>query len=87
MTETVLPRGYEISNQKKEALPEEEIYDLLSSVGNAEHKALLLITMQDGGIKSMTDLYHGMMNHQGKGKRWRIGHPNLSCFARNHFLQ
>lgn len=53
-------------------LPEEKIFDLLSSVGNGENKALELIVMKKGVIYSRSDLYKEVMNHQAENERWKM---------------
>lgn len=54
-------------------LPEAKIFDLLSSVGNGENKALELIVMREGVIYSSYYLWKEVMNHQGNNPGWRMG--------------
>jgi len=61
-------------------LPESKIFDLLSSVGNAENKALELIVMRPGVIYSKDAFYNEVMDHQKNGG-WRMdrGLPLSHC--------
>lgn len=71
MTEVSIPRQ-EAQRKIEGELPEVRIFNLLSSVGNGENKALELIVMREGVIYSANALYHEVMNHQIKDKAWRM---------------
>lgn len=62
----------EIPRSTEGGLPEQRIFDLLSSVGNGENKALELIVMKEGVIYSKNALYKEVINHQVEGKRWEM---------------
>ena len=74
MTEAFVPRQ-EIQTQREGELPESKIFDLLSSVGNGENKALELIVMKKGVIYSGGGLWREVMSYQPKDRGWRM---NLS---------
>jgi len=71
MTEISVPRR-ETQRQIEGELPEVKIFDLLSSVGNAENKALELIVMRKGVIYSRRTLHQEVMTHQGQNRRWEM---------------
>ena len=79
MTEVSIPKQ-EIPGQTEVESPEYKIFDLLSSVGNAENKALELIVMRKGVIYSKYAFYQEVMDHQGGGG-WRMneGVPFYHC--------
>lgn len=62
----------EILRDTEGKLPEAKIFDLLSSIGNGEHKALELILMRKGVIYSRSALYKEVMGHQVEGGGWRM---------------
>ena len=68
----VLRSRQETQRQTEGELPESKIFDLLSSVGNAEHKALELIVMKKGIIYSEGDLWREVMSYQPKDRGWRM---------------
>lgn len=70
--EVLIPRQEAPRNTEGE-LPEYKIFDLLSSVGNGENKALEIIVMKKGVIYPKAALYYEVMNHQAKDKRWEMG--------------
>ncbi len=71
----------EILRDTEGELPEAKILDLLSSIGNGEHKALELILMRKGVIYSRSALYKEVMGHQAEGRGWRMskGVPFEHC--------
>jgi len=82
MEEGSMERQQEIQRHTEGELPEVKIFDLLSSVGNGEHKALELIVMGKGmKTYSKRGLWHEVMNNQTKNKRWNmdIGLPFDHC--------
>lgn len=72
MAEVFRPRQPEITRGIEGELPESKIFDLLSSVGNGEHKALELIAMREGVIYSRNALYQEIMDHQEQNNRWKM---------------
>lgn len=76
MTETVggnLIRKSPEVPRSKEKLSDEEMGNLLSSVGNHEAKAITLILMRGGNIFSRGNLDSVVLNAQGEKKGWRMG--------------
>jgi hypothetical protein len=67
------PGQPEIPRNTEGKLPEAKIFDLLSSVGNAENKALELIVMREGVIYSSSAQDREMINRQGNNPGWRMG--------------
>lgn len=63
----------EIPGQTEGELPQEMMFNLLSSVGNGEHHALDIIVMREGVIYARGDLDRVMMKHQGENPAWRMG--------------
>lgn len=72
MKEVFRPERLEEPNRTEGELPESKIYDLLSSIGNAENKALTLLVMKKGVIYSRIALYQEVMNHQDQSKKWKM---------------
>lgn len=58
----------------RERLPDEEMGNLVSSVGNNEAKAITLILMRNGNVYDKKGLHKEILNAQGKNKTWDIGH-------------
>ena len=71
-TEGFRPNQPEMPRNTEGELPEARIFDLLSSVGNAENKALELIAMREGGIYSKFYFYQEVMSHQTESTGWRM---------------
>jgi len=81
MAEAFRSRHPEIPRSTEGELPESKIFDLLSSVGNGEHKALELILMREGVIYSQSAMWHEVMNHQMDECGWEMdrGLPFKHC--------
>lgn len=74
MEETSMERQQEIQRHTEGELPEGKIFDLLSSIGNGENKALELIAMKRGVTYSSYALYQEVMDHQVKNGGWKMHH-------------
>lgn len=70
MPEAFTPRLPEVQEKIEGELPEVRIFDLLSSIGNGENKALELIVMKRGVTYSKNQLCRETMNHQSPDNRW-----------------
>lgn len=60
---------------RKEKLSDEQVDNLLSSIGNSEAKCATLLVMKTGKIYKMGDLRQELIAAQGKNIGWRMAYP------------
>lgn len=60
---------------RKEKLYDEQVDNLLSSIGNSEAKCATLLVMKKGQIDKMGDLHRKLIAAQGKRIGWRMAFP------------
>lgn len=63
----------ELQRHTNGELPEESIFNLLSSVGNAENHGLMVIVMKKGVTYSRRFHYKELLSHQIEGSEWKTG--------------
>lgn len=72
----VIARNEDRFRDERGRLPEQKLFDLLASVGNAEHKALELLVMWNGGVGreifTSGSLFNRVMDHQIKTGGWNM---------------
>jgi hypothetical protein len=59
--------------EDREKISDEELGNLISSLGNNEAKALTLAIMKKNIVYSASDLRHALIDIQGKPPAWQIG--------------
>lgn len=69
----------------RERLSDEEMGNLLSSIGNNEAKAITLILMRNGNVYDKKGLHREILNAQGRNKTWDIGHSATSDYCSGTF--
>ncbi len=56
----------------KDKLSDEQVGNMLSSIGNHEGKAITLLVMKNGDIFDSKDLHEGILRAQGENVVWRM---------------
>ncbi|MDO8658062.1 MAG: hypothetical protein Q7K55_04945 [Candidatus Levybacteria bacterium] len=74
----------EISKQP-EKIPDQELGNLVASIGNNEAKALTLLAMRTGIVYGQGDLNSALIELQGNSPGWRMHKNNPFDYCRNSF--
>lgn len=76
----------QIEHQNSEKLSIEEVNNIIAASGNHEAKALLLMTMADGGTYTSSGIKQKFTDLQGDQPGWDISHKTLIDYLERSFV-
>lgn len=85
MSNTERRINFQGEEERRERIPDQELGNLLSAVGNNESKALTLRAMEGGIAYSVASLLHRVLEIQGNQPLWRMDASTLYGYCQDSF--